>query len=61
MQAIKGACTLRVSEKPVKNGFKPKPRIVYRYGRQNQQIKAFLEKRKEIWNILKKIRKIKNT
>ena len=60
MQAIKKACTLRVSEKPTKNGVKPKPRIVYRYGRQNQQIKVFLEKRKEIWNILKKIRKINN-
>jgi len=57
MQAIKKTCTLRVSEKPTKNGFKPKPRIVYRYGSQNQRIKAFLGKRKEILNILRKVKK----
>jgi len=34
MQAIKKACTLRVSEKPTKKGVKPKPRIIYRYGSQ---------------------------
>ena len=56
MQAIKKTCTLRVSEKPTKNGFKPKPRIVYRYGSQNRQIKDYLEKRKEVWNILNKVK-----
>jgi len=55
MQAIKKACTLRVSEKPTKNGVKPKPRIVYRYGSQYRQVKAYLKKRKEILNILRKL------
>ena len=61
MQAIKGSCTLRVSEKPSKDDVKPKPRIVYRYGKQNKQIKSFLEKRKEVWNILKRLRFWLNT
>jgi len=55
MQAIKKTCTLRVSEKPTENGMKPKPRIVYRYGSQHRQIKAYLKRRKEILNILKKL------
>jgi len=55
MQAIKKACTLRVSEKPTKNGAKPKPRIVYRYGSQYRQVRAFLEKRREILNVLRKL------
>ena len=55
MQAIKKACTLRVSEKTTKNGVKPKPRIVYRYGSQHRQIKAYLKMRRKILNILKKL------
>jgi len=56
MQAIKKACTLRVNEKPIKNGVKPKPRIVYRYGSQYRQVRAFLEKRREILNVLGKLK-----
>ena len=55
MQAIKKACTLRVSEKPTKNEAKPKPRIVYRYGSQHRQIKAYLKRRREILNILRRL------
>jgi len=32
-----------------------KPRIVYRYGSQNMQIKAYLERRRQILNVLKKL------
>ena len=55
MQAIKKTCTLRVSEKPTENGVKPKPRIVYRYGSQYRQIKAYLKRRREILNILRRL------
>jgi len=55
MQAIKKACTLRVSEKPTKNGVKPKPRIVYRYGGQNNMIKEYLIFRKCILGIIKQL------
>jgi len=41
--------------KPTKNGVKPKPRIVYRYGSQYRQVRAFLEKRREILNVLRKL------
>lgn len=47
MQCIKGCSTLRVSSKREK----PSPRIVYRYGRQDDNIKGFLKTRK----IIKKI------
>lgn len=53
MQAIKKACTLRVSEKPTKNGVKPKPRIVYRFGGQNRQVKAYLQFKRQILRLLK--------
>lgn len=49
MQCIKESSTLRVSPK----GDKPSPRIVFRYGCQDHQIKAFLKYRK----LIKRIRK----
>lgn len=54
MQCIKGYSTLRVSPKQDK----PQPRIVYRYGSQNHQIKTYLHKRKEILESLKKIERV---
>ena len=51
MQCIKQASTLRVSKKRQK----PKPRIVYRHGKQNEQIQGFLEYRKMIKWIIKKL------
>ena len=53
MQCIKEGSTLRVSPK----GDKPSPKIVYRYGKQDGQIRNFLLKREEIWNIMRKIQK----
>jgi len=53
MQAIKESCTLRISEKPTENGVKPKPRIVYRFGRQNRQVKAYLQFKRQILRLLK--------
>ena len=47
MQGRKGASTLRVSSK----GEKPPPKIIYRWGKQDKEIKEFLEKRKEIRSI----------
>jgi len=47
MQCIKMSSTLRVAPK----GDKPSPRIVFRYGRQDNAIKDFLEYRKLITNI----------
>ena len=42
MQLIKHASTIRISAKKDK----PAPRIVYRYGTQNEQLKAFLRYRR---------------
>ena len=50
MQCIKEGSTLRVSPK----GEKPCPRIVFRSGKQDKQIKDFLKMRKLIKKILKK-------
>jgi len=47
MQAIKDSSTLRVGEK----FRKPSPRIVFRYGKQDRQIKEFLEMRKTIYHV----------
>jgi len=52
MQCIKEASTLRVSPKKQK----PSPRIVYRYGKQDEQISSFLHYRKLIKRILYKSR-----
>jgi len=51
MQCIKGASTLRVSPKMDK----PCPRVVYRCGKQDGQIKEFLRYRKLVNNIVKRI------
>jgi len=56
MQCIKGCSTLRVSPKFSKQGVKPSPRIVFRYGRQDKQIQIFLQYRKLIKNMIRKIR-----
>jgi hypothetical protein len=48
MQCIKQGSTLKVSPK----GDKPPPRVVFRYGRQEKQIRSFLSFRKLINNIL---------
>lgn len=53
MQCIKGCSTLRVSNK----GEKPAPRIVYRYGNQEHNVKEFLENRRLIKKIGQKTRK----
>jgi hypothetical protein len=50
MQCIKQSSTLRISKKRQK----PSPRIVYRYGKQDNQIESFLEYRKMIKRIIKK-------
>lgn len=52
MQCIKEASTLRVSPKKQK----PSPRIVYRYGEQNVQIRFFLRYRRLIKEIIGKMR-----
>lgn len=51
MQCIKHGSTLRVSRK----GSKPSPRVVSRYGKQDSQIKGFLEYRKLVKRISAKI------
>lgn len=50
MQCIKGSSTLRVAPK----GDKPSPRVVFRYGKQDNQIRKFLRYRKLIERIEKK-------
>jgi hypothetical protein len=52
MQGIKESSTLRVGPK----GEKPRPRIVYRWGKQDGQIKKYLRERREIYKILKSLR-----
>ncbi len=53
MQCIKESSTLRVSEKQEKTS----PRVVFRHGRQNKQIKGFLEFRSVIKGIERKLSK----
>jgi hypothetical protein len=53
MQCIKGCSTLRVSFKRKK----PPPRIVYRHGKQDQNIKDFLRNRKIIKKMSAKLQK----
>ena len=49
MQCIKESSTVRISKK----GKKPIPKIVFRYGLQDKQIKKFLETRKLILKFLR--------
>lgn len=51
MQCIKEASTLRVSPE----GNKPSPRIVFRYGKQDKEIRNYLKYRRRIKNMIKKI------
>ena len=51
MQCIKQSSTVRISPKREK----PSPRIVYRHGKQDQQIKDFIEYRQIIKKIIKKL------
>jgi hypothetical protein len=55
MQCIKEGSTLRVSEKKEK----PQPRIVYRFGSQNNQIAEFLAYRKIVKSIIAKLERQK--
>jgi hypothetical protein len=52
MQCIKKSSTVRVSGKKGKRD-RPVPRIVFRFGKQNMQVKKFLETRKFILDSLK--------
>ncbi len=54
MQCIKGCSTLRVSPKREK----PPPRIVYRYGSQDNSVKNFLKYREIIKNMSRKCGKM---
>ncbi len=56
MQCIKGCSTLRVSVKQEK----PSPRVVYRFGRQDENAKEFMIMRKIIRKIEKKLRKTRD-
>lgn len=51
LQCIKGSSTLRVSPK----GAKPSPRIVFRDGKQDKEVRNFLQHRRRIKNILRKM------
>lgn len=51
MQCIKEGSTLRVSSKRDK----PSPRIIYRYGKENEQIREFIVERRHIKRIMKKL------
>ncbi|MEM3829938.1 MAG: hypothetical protein QXP36_12120 [Conexivisphaerales archaeon] len=53
MQMVKGSATLRVSPKPSNPHVKPSPRIVYRYGVLDKQVKVFLAWRNRIKRILR--------
>lgn len=55
MQLIKESSTLRISPK----GNKPMPRIVYRYGKQDKQIKEYEKTRRVIKRIIKKLNSYK--
>ena len=52
MQCIKRASTLRVTSK----GNKPSPRIVFRFEKQDKQIKVFLLERRRIKRIMHRIK-----
>lgn len=56
MQCIKGCSTLRVSPKCSKHGSKPSPRIVFRYGCEENQIESFLWYRGLIKKFVKRLK-----
>lgn len=55
MQLIKQAETLRVSPKPSSKSFKPPPKIVYKFGKQNLGVRIYLETRREILRIIREL------
>ncbi|MEM1540859.1 MAG: hypothetical protein QXJ07_05710 [Candidatus Bathyarchaeia archaeon] len=57
MQGVKGSATLRVSPKPSNPHIKPSPRIVYRYGVLDKQVKEFLAFGKLVLNVLRRIKR----
>lgn len=59
MQCIKETSTARISRKPEKRE-KPIPRIVFRCGKQDRQIKKFLETRKFLLDSLNRLQKKQN-
>ena len=52
MQGIKESSTLRIGPK----GHKPRPRIIYRWGKQDGQIKKYLRERRKINKIAEDLR-----
>ena len=52
MQCIKQSSTLRISCKEHKRS----PRIIYRYGKQDEQIESFLEYRRMIKRVIRRIK-----
>jgi len=52
MQGIKESATLRTGPKSTKSA----PRVVYRWGKQNDRVKAYIQERKEINRIVKFLR-----
>jgi hypothetical protein len=56
MQCIKKSSTVRVSVKKGKRD-KPVPRIIFRFGKQDRQVKKFLETRRFILNSVKQLKK----
>jgi len=57
MQCIKQTSTGRFSVKKEKRKEKPIPRIVFRYGEQDRQVKKFLETRRFVLDSLKRLKK----
>jgi len=51
MQGIKESSTLRIGPK----GDKPSPRIVYRFGSQNERVAVFLSERRVIKRICRRV------
>ena len=56
MQCIKRTSTVRISRKKGKHE-KPIPRIVFKFGKQDRQVKKFLETRRFILDSLKRLHK----
>jgi hypothetical protein len=49
MQVIKESSTLRIGQK----GSKPRPKVIYRWGKQKGQVDAFLRKQRQFNKIVK--------
>ena len=55
MQCVKRSSTSRLSPKKERKVVKPAPKIVFRYGSQDGQIRKFLETRRFVLEFLKKM------